>query len=108
MGAGAACAERIEQLFKGYSSSSPAPPSLFDVSDAPSVMGPVSQGHVAELLRGFEHRRQPLAVVCGEDGLKRMQYGRLVGAHAKNVGSLHVEFAEAMAVLLASRRSNHP
>ncbi len=108
MEAGASCAERIERLFKGYSSSTPAPPSLFDVSEGPSVMGPVSEGHVAQLLRGFEHRRQPLAVVCGEDGLKRMQYGRLVGAHAKNMGSLHVDFAEGMAVMLSSKRPGRP
>jgi hypothetical protein len=103
MQAGAACAEQMERLFERYSSSPNPAPGLFDVSSAPSVMGPVTESHVSRLLAGFEKRRQRLAVLCGEDVLQRMQYGRLVAAHAPSVGTVHTQLEEAMAAVQSSR-----
>jgi hypothetical protein len=51
---------------------------LFDVSGAPSVMGPRTQAAIVATMSPWERARKPVAVVISENALQRLQWERIV------------------------------
>jgi hypothetical protein len=51
---------------------------LFDLVDAPAVVGPVTEQAVCEMIGVFAERGRPVAVVVGERPLQALQFTRLV------------------------------
>jgi hypothetical protein len=51
---------------------------VLNLTDAPAVIGPVTQKAVQDMLSGFVERRRPIAIVVGDSSMQRMQCERLL------------------------------
>jgi hypothetical protein len=51
---------------------------VFDVSGAPSVMGPRTQAAIVGTMSPWERARKPVAIVVSDNALQRLQWERIV------------------------------
>ena len=58
---------------------------LFDLSQAPTVMGPRTQTIAATLVR-WERVRKPVGVVTSDNTMQRLQWERIVREHVVKTG----------------------
>lgn len=59
---------------------------LFDLSQAPTVMGPRTQAAIAATLVPWERIRKPVGVVISDNALQKLQWERIVREHLPKQG----------------------
>lgn len=70
---------------------------VFDLSQAPSVMGPRTQGAIAATLVPWERARKPVGIVISENALQRLQWDRIVREHLAKSGRVFTTQPPAIA-----------
>jgi len=69
---------------------------LFDLSAAPTVMGPRTQAAVAATLVPWERVKKPVGIVISDNALQRLQLERIVREHLAKAGRVFTEQAAAL------------
>lgn len=72
---------------------------LLNLTDAPPVIGPITQQAVQDMLRGFIDRRRPIALVVGQSSMQRMQCERLLRDLGRPEGAVYATVDEALRAL---------
>lgn len=101
---GARCAE--DQA--GHASTlavGPAHGMMFDVSGAPSVMGPRTQAAIVATMAPWERGRKPVAIVISENALQRLQWERIVRESLPKSGRIFTAVPPALHWLATARVS---
>lgn len=70
---------------------------MFDLSQAPSVMGPRTQDAIAATLVPWERIRKPVAIVISGNALQRLQWDRIVREHLGKMGRVFTAQPPALA-----------
>lgn len=70
---------------------------LLDLSQAPVVTGPKTQGALGEMLKAWQEVSKPVAVVAGSHSIQQLQLRRLIQTFAPNQGALFGSAEEAAA-----------
>jgi hypothetical protein len=101
--AGAELAQEKIRHVTALSRSGVAKGMLFDLTEAPSIVGPKTETALKAMLDAWEARSLPVAVVAGPSALQRMQAGRLVASAAPHWGAVFVDLAQGLAWLESKR-----
>jgi hypothetical protein len=72
---------------------------LMDLSQAPAVAGPKTQGALGEMLRAWQEASKPVAVVVSSHSIQQLQLRRLIQSFAPTRGALFGTTEEAAAWL---------
>lgn len=70
---------------------------LLDLSQAPVVTGPKTQGALGEMLKAWQDESKPVAVVAGAHSIQQLQLRRLIQTFAPSQGGLFGSAEEAAA-----------
>ena len=70
---------------------------VFDLSQAPSVMGPRTQAAIAATLVPWERVRKPVGIVISDNALQRLQWDRIVREHLTKMGRVFTTQPPALA-----------
>ena len=93
---GAALATQKVALFQSLARGKTAA-MVLDLSEAPTVTGPKTQGAMGEMLASFQHASKPVAVVASAHSIQQLQLRRLIAAFAPTQGALFASREEALA-----------
>lgn len=85
---GARCAEEMAAHLRRVARDPGLSAAVWDVSEAPPVVGERTQSAMAEILRAFSTGAAPLALVVGPSATQRLQLERLAAEHGR--GRVHV------------------
>jgi hypothetical protein len=69
---------------------------VLDLHEAPKTWGPVTQGHLEEMVRSFEMVKRRIAVVSSDDALQVLQLKRLVKTRAPTHGRVFASVEDAV------------
>ena len=65
---------------------------LFDLREAPKVIGPKTQNSLIQILAAWEHAGRPIAVIVSPASLQRLQLSRLAREAAPQHAEIFVDF----------------
>jgi hypothetical protein len=75
----------------------------FDLSAAPTVMGPRTQAAIVVTLAPWERVRKPVAIVLSDNAMQRLQWDRLVREHLAKSARLFAAMGPALEFLATAR-----
>jgi hypothetical protein len=102
---GAALAQEKVSLFQRLAQG-PAAGMLFDLTQAPVVIGPKTQEALGEMMRAWQIAGKPIAVVVGPQSIQQLQLRRLLSEAAPDRGALFTTSEEASAWLQGNQRGS--
>lgn len=99
---GARAAQQMDSTIRALLASGRATRLLFDVSEAPPVVGPVTEAALGSLFAAWEKAGRPVAVLGRAHATMRLQFKRMLATHAKSQGAFFEE-AQSAGDWLAAR-----
>jgi hypothetical protein len=111
MAEGAHCAEEMIGHFARLAQDSQLRGMIFDLSQAPPVVGPKTEQALTKMMSSFDVARRPIAVIAGDDTMRQLQLQRILATSAARYGKLCASIDDARAHLKATSvppRSSRP
>jgi hypothetical protein len=98
---GARAAQHMDATLRALLASGKATRLLFDISEAPPVVGPVTEQALGSLFAAWEKAGCPVAVLGREHATMKLQFRRMLSTHAKSRGAFFEDRPSAEAWLAA-------